>query len=187
MTDATATLATLQKLADGFVLDIGRVRAALEDPSLDHESKRLLVGALAYVLDSFDMFPDHFSGLGYVDDAMVLRVAAAQTVAEGATFRGLLLLSKDTAEIERMLGSLYEPLWRLVKALTAKSIRGRTADQVLQDKNVRAGFEADLNRAVGRIEPGQIEPSWMGPDGVIGELLRMLRHGLEKGGFLNDE
>lgn len=187
MTDATATLATLQKLADGFVLDIGRVRAALEDPGVDHESKRLLVGALAYVLDSFDMFPDHFSGLGYVDDAMVLRVAAAQTVAAGATFRGLLLLSKDTAEIERMLGSLYEPLWRLVKALPAKSIRGRTADQVLQDKNVRAGFEADLNRAVGRIEPGQIEPSWMGPEGVIGELLRMLRHGLEKGGFLNGE
>jgi len=184
MAETNTSLATLQKLADGFVLDIGRVRAALEDPSVSPENRRLLVGALQYVLDSFDMFPDHFAGLGYVDDAMILRVAAAQAVAEGASFRGLLALSKDTAEIERMLGKLYEPLWRLVKALPAKSIRGRTADQILADKDTRAGFEADLNRAVGRIEPGKIEPSWMGPDGVVGELLRMLRHGLEKGGFL---
>ena len=184
MAETNTSLVTLQKLADGFVLDIGRVRAALEDPGVSPENRRLLVGALQYVLDSFDMFPDHFAGLGYVDDAMILRVAAAQTVAEGASFRGLLALSKDTAEIERMLGKLYEPLWRLVKALPDKSIRGRTADQILADKDTRAVFEADLNRAVGRIEPGQIEPSWMGPDGVVGELLRMLRHGLEKGGFL---
>ncbi len=184
MSEANITLASLQKLANGFVLDVGRVRAALEDSSVDREGKRLLVGALQYVLDSFDMFPDHFSGLGYVDDAMVLRVAAAQTVADGATFRGLLLLAKETSEIERLLGNLYQPLWRMVKSLPEKTVKGRTAIQVLDSKDVRAVFEADLNRAVGRIEPGIIEPSWMGPDGVISELRRMLRHALERGGYL---
>lgn len=180
----SSTLGWLQKLADGFVLDLGRVRAALEDDSVDREGRLLLVGALQYALDSFDMFPDHFEGLGFVDDAFVLRVAAAQVVAEGASFRGLLLLAKETSQLKEMLGPLYEPLGRLVAALPSKTIRGRTAAQVLSDKDVRAVFEADLNRAVGRIEPSVIDPAWMGVNGVVAEMTRMIRHALERGGYL---
>src|SRR5688500_5884836 len=142
MSEANTALVSLQKLADGFVLDAARVRGALEDKSVDSSGRRLLVGALQYVLDSFEMFPDHYWGLGYVDAAMVLRVAAAQTVANGATFRGLLLLSKETSEIERLLGSLYQPLWRMVKSLPDKTIRGRTVSQILENKDARASFES---------------------------------------------
>ncbi|MDX2019347.1 MAG: YkvA family protein [Deltaproteobacteria bacterium] len=184
MSDTNSALGWLQKLADGFVLDLGRVRAALEDESVDHEGRLLLVGALQYALDSFDMFPDHFEGLGFVDDAFVLRVAAAQVVAQGASFRGLLLLAKETSQLEELLGPLYEPLGRFVAALPTKTIRGRTAAKVLSDKDVRAVFEADLNRAVGRIEPAVIDPAWMGVDGVVAELRRMIRHALERGGYL---
>ena len=184
MSEANTALVSLQKLADGFVLDAARVRGALEDKSVDSSGRRLLVGALQHVLDSFDMFPDHYWGFGYVDAAMVLRVAAAQTVANGATFRGLLLLSKETSEIERLLGSLYQPLWRMVKSFPDKTIRGRSVNQILEDKDARASFESDLNRALGRVESGAIEVSWMGPDGVVAELRRILKHALEKGGYL---
>src|SRR5437867_7149128 len=93
------TLETLQKLVDGFSLDVGRVRAALADEKTEPAAKQLLVGALSYVIDTWDMFPDHYRGIGLADDALVLRVVAGQTLQAGASHRGLQHLSGDMAVV----------------------------------------------------------------------------------------
>src|SRR3954467_14169317 len=84
-----AALEMLQKLVDGFSLDVGRVRAALAGDETEEAARRLLVGALSYVIDSWDMFPDHYRGVGLADDALVLRVASALALRAGANHRGL--------------------------------------------------------------------------------------------------
>jgi hypothetical protein len=58
-------LETLQELVDGFSLDVGRVRAALADEKTEDAAKKLLVGALSYVIDTWDMFPTTTAGWGW--------------------------------------------------------------------------------------------------------------------------
>ena len=97
-----ATLETLQELVNGFSLDVGRVRAALADDKTEEPAKKLLVGALSYVIDTWDMFPDHYRGVGLADDALVLRVACKLAQETGASHRIRL--------VPRILGLTY-PSW----------------------------------------------------------------------------
>jgi uncharacterized membrane protein YkvA (DUF1232 family) len=183
--ESDEALKTLQKLVDGFTLDVGRVRAALDDPRTPVAAKRTLVGALNYVLDKLDIVPDHVKGLGAADDAIVLRVAAALAVGEGADFRGLLQLAKEALEVKRLLGDeLSGPLETMVAAMPGRRVKGRTADDIVASKDARAVFEADLSRALQQVAVGPIEASWMGSEGVVGELRKMVRHALRKGGFV---
>lgn len=184
MSEAEEALQILQKFVDGFTMDVGRVRAALDDPGTPESARLLLVGGLSYLLDQLDMFPDHYRGIGFADDAMVLRVAAALALAEGATARGLAGLAKEERDVEKLLGDLAEPVRKLVAGLPARKVRGRSAEQVLKDKDVRAVFDADLNRALKKMTPEQIDTGWMGAAGVVDELRKMIRHGLKKAGQL---
>jgi uncharacterized membrane protein YkvA (DUF1232 family) len=130
---AGGAIALLQRLVDGFGLDVGRLRAALDDAQTPPGSRRTLVGALNYVLDALDIFPDHYQGLGLVDDALVLRLAErpvrgrapAQILADPdmrSIFEAdLNRLSKrhQTAKIEPIPGSdlaVLEELQRMIRA-----------------------------------------------------------------------
>jgi hypothetical protein len=60
MAASEVTLETLQKVVDGFGMDVGRVRATLADEKTPVEAQAILLGGLNYVLDSWDMLPDHY-------------------------------------------------------------------------------------------------------------------------------
>lgn len=186
MAEADETLAKLQTFVDGFAMDVGRVRAAVDDESTPPGCRAILVGALNYLLDRLDMFPDHFKGLGFADDAMVLRLAAAQAVAEGAGSRGLFGLAKEAASVNQLAGELEAPLAKLIAALPDRVVRGRTAKAILASKDERAVFDADLNRAVKKFEVSKIDVSWMGAGGLVNELRKMMRHALTRDGFLKE-
>jgi len=184
MSDSEQSLKILQKFVDGFSMDVGRVRAALDDEGTSPTHKKNLVGALNYLLDRMDMFPDHYKGIGFADDAMVLRIAAAQAVGEGAGARGLLGLAKEVSEVNELLGDLEEPVAKFVASLATRTVRGRTPEKILSDKDTRAVFDADLTRMVKAMSPETIDTSWMGSKAVVDELRKMIRHALKKEGFL---
>ena len=48
----------------------------LNTDSLPQEGRRFVAGGLNYVFKSLDLIPDGLEGLGFLDDAFVLRVAA---------------------------------------------------------------------------------------------------------------
>ena len=82
------------------------------------------MGALNYALDQLDILPDHYRGIGVADDAMVLRLAARQAIAAGATHAGLRALADDTAQVEAVLEDLTAPLEKYVALLPDKKVRG---------------------------------------------------------------
>jgi len=177
------TIATLQRYVDAYTSDIAAAQAALGDESLPVPARRLVVGALNYVLDSLDMFPDHYKGLGVADDAMVLRLGAAQAVAAGAQNPDLARLGADAAEIRAMLPDLADALDKFVAALGERTVRGRTVDQIIDSKDVRVMFEGDLGREIKRHQPSQIEVGSLGAQAVVKEMEKMLRSGLKKAGI----
>jgi uncharacterized membrane protein YkvA (DUF1232 family) len=177
------TLATLQELVDGFSLDVGRVRAALADDKTEAGARKLLVGALSYVIDTWDMFPDHYRGVGLADDAMVLRVAAHLAQREGATHRGIQHLAGEMPVVRTILGDLVEPLEQFCAALPGRTVGGRQVDKILADPDVRAGFEGDLNRLAKRQQPVKITPPPTGTQALVNELRKMMKSALVKAGF----
>jgi uncharacterized membrane protein YkvA (DUF1232 family) len=182
--DATLEpLQKLQQLVDGFSLDVGRMRAALADDKTEEPARKLLVGALSYVIDTWDMFPDHYRGLGLADDALVLRVGAQLAVESGASHRGLQHLAGEMAMVRSLLGELTEPLTRFCAALPGKTFGNRTVDDILTDADVRAVFEADLNRLAKRQQPMTITTPPTGPQALVSELRKMMKSALARAGF----
>ncbi len=62
----------IRSLAD----DATALAQLLSSDSLPEEARRLLAGGLNYVFKSLDLIPDGLEGLGFLDDAFVLRTAA---------------------------------------------------------------------------------------------------------------
>jgi uncharacterized membrane protein YkvA (DUF1232 family) len=172
------TLESLQTLVNDFALDVGRVRAALADDATSDDAKALLVGALNYVLDTWDMFPDHYPVLGLVDDALVLRVSAHLAQQKGASHRGVLKLAGDMEVARELLGDLAEPFERLCATFPARKVRGRTAATILADADVRASFDADLTRLGKKDQPAQIEAPTQGSAALVSELRKMVKSAL---------
>jgi uncharacterized membrane protein YkvA (DUF1232 family) len=180
------TLETLQELVDGFSLDVGRVRAALADEKTEPAAQKLLVGALSYVIDTWDMFPDHYRGVGLADDALVLRVASSLALQAGASHRGLQHLAGEMNLVRTLMGDLAEPLEQFCAALPGRTFGNRTVDDILTDADIRAVFEGDLNRLAKKPAPMKITAPPTGPAALLSELRKMMKSALAKAGFVKD-
>ena len=179
-----ASLETLQELVEGFSLDVGRVRAALADDKTEEPARKLLVGALSYVIDTWDMFPDHYRGVGLADDALVLRVASALALRAGASHRGLQHLAGEMNVVRLLLGDLADPLEQFCIALPDRTFGNRTVATILSQPDVRAVFEADLNRLAKKSSPVKIAAPPTGAATLVNELRKMMKSALTKEGFV---
>jgi len=179
-----ASLETLQELVDGFFLDVGRMRAALADDKTEPAARRLLVGALSYVIDTWDIVPDHHRGVGLADDAVVLRVTSALALRAGASHRGLQHLAGEMNIVRTLLGELADPLERFCAALPERTFGNRKVDTILGDADVRAVFESDLNRLAKKSSPVKIAPPPPGAPTLVSELRKMMKSALTKEGFI---
>src|SRR3954453_7520886 len=179
-----AGLETLQELVEGFSLDVGRVRAALADDKTEEAARKLLVGALSYVIDTWDMFPDHYRGVGLADDALVLRVASALALQAGASHRGLQHLAGEMNVVRTLLGELADPLERFCASLPERKFGNRTVTTILADADVRAVFEADLNRLAKKQSSVKVSAPPAGATSLVSELRKMMKSALTKEGFI---
>ncbi|MBK6691850.1 MAG: DUF1232 domain-containing protein [Myxococcales bacterium] len=106
------------------------------------ESRRSVAGGLNYIFKSLDLIPDGIDDLGFMDDAFVLRVAAALAVSahpesdEGRLQR----LAEDAMVVQEFLGDDYPRLENYVQNLRKGAARGRTVDDIVGDGTVRDGF-----------------------------------------------
>ncbi len=172
----------MQDMVDGYVETIETALAAFVDPATPAPARRALGGALNYVLDLLDIFPDHYKGIGVVDDAMLLRLAARQAVAAGAKAEGLDKLASGATAIDKILDDLAGPLATYVERLPTRSVRGLTVDQILADKLSVEQFANNVRRQVAAFKPQTIDAS-KGIDWLLGEIRRMTRHELRKVGL----
>jgi uncharacterized membrane protein YkvA (DUF1232 family) len=177
------SIAQLQAYVDRFAADAHLLQVVLAQPDVPETARLALIGALNYVLDVVDIFPDNYPGLGMADDAMVIRLAAAQAIGHGAQHEGLARLAEEAAGVRTLLGDLAEPLDRFVTALPDRSVRGRNASRILADPDRHAIFEAEVSRELAAYLPSQIEIS-RGAASLLRELDRMMREALIKAGVL---
>jgi uncharacterized membrane protein YkvA (DUF1232 family) len=178
-------IATLQRFIDEYPRDVAEVHSALDRNDLPDLARRVLLGALNYGLDLLDIFPDHYRGLGLADDAVVIRLAARHAVDAGAAAPVLSRLAAEAPAVEQLFAELAKPLDLLVQKLPEREVRGRTVSQILAQKDVRAVFDADIQRAISALKPTPIDTSSIGGDGALNELKRMTRASLKKAGLVS--
>jgi uncharacterized membrane protein YkvA (DUF1232 family) len=105
-------------------------------------ARRTLISALNYLFKSLDLIPDGIEDLGFVDDAFVFRVSAAE--AAGASDATLSRLKNELGLVKEFLGSDYARLERYVKTLASTTARGRSVDEITKDASVRADFVREV-------------------------------------------
>jgi uncharacterized membrane protein YkvA (DUF1232 family) len=179
---AEQKVAILQRFVDRYADDLRVVLAAFGDAGTPPAAQRLLAGGMNYGLDMLDIFPDHYKGLGIADDAMVLRLAAKLAVAAGASDPALAGLADESGDVAKVFEELTVPLEHLVAKLPEREVRGRTGDRIVEHKDTRVGFVADIGREAKRHVPGPIDQTG-GPERAIIELRKMAKHALDKAGL----
>lgn len=108
--------------------------------------RRHVVVGLNYIFKSLDLIPDGIDDLGFLDDAFVLRVAAAMAVADEPSVKDGILgrLAADAAPLKDFLGHDYARLESYVKNLHKGAARGRTVDDIMTDEGTRKQFTQEV-------------------------------------------
>jgi uncharacterized membrane protein YkvA (DUF1232 family) len=149
---ASSTDSRFLELFPAWLAALGTDAAALgEIVSSDGPEpvRRYVVAGLNYLFKSLDLIPDGIDDLGFMDDAFVLRVAAALATAEHpqplATGSDVLSrLAEDAKAVRDFLGADYGRLEFYVKNLRKGAARGRTVEDIMTDASVRGGFTSEV-------------------------------------------
>jgi len=149
-----------KRWADAFASDARLFCALVEETRLPADVRRIAAGALNYMLLQMDVVPDHVPVLGVLDDAMVLRVAAALIVERDApgTPAELGRLANDDEKVQRFLGKDdYATLRALVTGLEGREVRKRTPAAVVDSDKERRHLIQEIETQLGAVRGGTLE------------------------------
>jgi len=124
--------------------DVKALLSAINDNALSPEVERGLVCAANYLCKSLDLIDDGVEGLGYLDDALVLRLLCAQAQAQGPLPEDLQTLAEQAQVVRSFLGPLNERCERFVESFYELSVRGRSVDAIVSDASSREELTSDL-------------------------------------------
>jgi uncharacterized membrane protein YkvA (DUF1232 family) len=132
----------------GWLNTLGRdaelLGTVLSSPDVGEAARRSAAGGLNYLFKSLDLIPDGIDDIGYLDDAFVLRAAAAHAVAAGARDEAVAQLAADDRVVRQFLGDVYARLDRYVAGLRTGAARGRTVQDITGDESVLENFLEDV-------------------------------------------
>jgi len=131
--------------------DVQVLLHVLEGQEVGGEARRFLTGGINYLFKSLDLIPDGIDDIGYLDDAFVLRMAARSTIEGeiGAVPPDLMgklgRLANDTEILQEFLGAdIFSRLDKYTRDLRKGAARGRTVDEILENKDVFRQFKAEV-------------------------------------------
>lgn len=121
--------------------------AALLESSESEVLLQSTARALTYLSKSLDLIPDGLEELGYIDDAFVLRVAAAHVPeperasdSSGVVAR----LAADAELVREFLAEDYSRLEAYVEQLASASAKGRSVEEVSANPESRQQLLNDV-------------------------------------------
>jgi uncharacterized membrane protein YkvA (DUF1232 family) len=146
--------------ADTIRQDTEALKALLESPAADVDSRRLAGAALLYLVSRMDLIPDWNEGIGVIDDVMILRVCAQltqdhargplPTTAEVSLDR----MANEADKIAAFLGAaIYDKLRAYAAKLVDQAVRGRTPGQLSDDAAARKAFYVEIDDEIKRTVP----------------------------------
>lgn len=147
----TRCLDTFPEWLRALATDASELSKLLGDGALDgsDEAKRYVAGALNYLFKSLDLIPDGIEDLGFLDDAFVLRVAAALALSGSPDLSDkapiLARLAAEAKLVSDLLEGDYARLETYVRGLTKGAARGRTVDEILEKTDVRDAFMNEVS------------------------------------------
>jgi uncharacterized membrane protein YkvA (DUF1232 family) len=139
--------------------DVEATWKLVTDEKMAQPARKLLAGALSYLLTQLDLIPDHEKA-GAIDDAFVLRVAfglGAEHLGKAADPRvGRLMNDEDT--IKDFLGeATFAKLRAYVQKLPDKAVRGRSVEQILGDARAKQDMKRELDQTMKHLKPTLID------------------------------
>jgi uncharacterized membrane protein YkvA (DUF1232 family) len=130
--------------------DVQALLDSLGEPELGDDARRFLTGGINYLFKSLDLIPDGIDDIGYLDDAFVIRLSAkAAMESEIGAIQPELLgklgsLGNEADLIEELLEKdLFDRLEKYTRDLRKGAARGRTVDEIVEDKDVFKEFAAE--------------------------------------------
>jgi len=145
---STRCLDTFPEWLRALAADASELAKLLGSEAVSEGARRNVAGGLNYLFKSLDLIPDGIEDLGFLDDAFVLRVAAAIAVAGSPEVRQvapvLARLANESALVSEFLGADYARLESYVKGLSKGAARGRTVDEIISQPHVRSSFVSEV-------------------------------------------
>ena len=128
--------------------DDARTLATHVNANTSEAVRRYATAGLNYIFKSLDLIPDGIDDLGFLDDAFVLRVAAALATVESPVAKDGALgrLADDARSVKDFLGDDYARLEDYVRRLRTGAARGRTVDDILGDEATRTQFLGEVTQ-----------------------------------------
>ncbi len=142
---------------DSFAADVESMKKAL-DSGGPEEARHLVAGALNYLITRMDLIPDWEETAGILDDAMVLRVAAAVASEKGLDASPEVgRLANEADAVAELLGAqLYPRFKKHVEGLAGQAVRGRHPKAIVEDPKVRATLFVEVGDEIKRIPPAPV-------------------------------
>ena len=128
----------LANLAD----DTRLVADAVENEELPVEVRCPLAAGLNYLFKSLDLIDDGIEGIGFLDDALVLRAAAVRAGANAP--EAIKRLAGENELVAEFLDDLNPRFTRFVQGLDAGSVHGRSVAAVVTESAVRDDLLGDV-------------------------------------------
>jgi uncharacterized membrane protein YkvA (DUF1232 family) len=174
----------LQSMVDTFAADVTAVQSALALAATPEPARRVLAAALVYMLERFDLVPDHLDGIGVVDDAAVLRLAARHAVSYGADDPDLRRLASQAASLRDVFGDMSAPLDEYVSRLSGRESRGKTPAEIVSDGEARMALWRELSSRLAVYEVQPLLAEGTSPASVLDALRKMMAPRLRRAGLL---
>jgi uncharacterized membrane protein YkvA (DUF1232 family) len=166
-----ATAELIRRMVEGFGADLEAIQMGVVDGRTPEQARPLLATALTYVIEPIDLAPDHLEGLGLLDDAAVLRLAAHHAVSCGADDPNLKRLAAEASELVLIFDDLIGPLQDYLNSLHRPNADGKTPSDIISDPELRMG----LWRALGKRREDSREDAFVAVAVDANELVKTLR------------
>jgi uncharacterized membrane protein YkvA (DUF1232 family) len=124
--------------------DARALAAVVENTDTSEPVRRHAAAALVYLFKSLDLIPDGIEDLGFVDDAFVLRTAAAFAKGEGGSADVITRLATESELVKEFLGADHARLETYVRGLGSSAARGRSVDEIVKDADARKELASEV-------------------------------------------
>lgn len=129
---------------DTLVADTRGILAAISRDDIPKQVRLRLIAGANYLFKSLDLIDEGVLGLGFLDDAFILRFCCSRARSLGALPEDLLVLAREAAAIRAFLGDLSPRFETFVKSLDEMVVRGRSPQMILDDGALRDELIAEL-------------------------------------------